>query len=190
MIRGLFLTLFCTCLLIASIASETHSNYPHFTLFNNPTDPAVAYSSDWESVSAWQVTVGKGTLLASYTRQLSQVSSAILEDGVVLLFAKGYDFEGVSKAEERPLVLPFYMVLANETAPHPYAWSYGVDAGKVEVAVSMHQALKEGFDSASNDIRLRFFVLPSTFLKQHKLTPMAARSLPYSQLVSLLSTTP
>lgn len=190
MIRGLFLTLFCTCILLVSNARETPFSHNLFALTNKPSDHAVAYSSEWESVSAWQVTEGKGTLLASYTRQLPQVTSDLLKEGVILLFAKGYDFEGISKAEEKPIGLPFYMALASELVPHPYAWSYGVEEGKVEVGVHMHQDLKKGFDASASDIRLRFFVLPSAFLQQHKLTPMAARKLSYSQLVALLNTTP
>lgn len=107
-----------------------------------------------------------------------------------MVFAKGYDFEGVSKAEEKPLGLPFYMVLANEAAPTPYAWSYTPEEQKVTVALSMNEALKASFEQARKDIQLRFFVLTPDFLRQHKLTPMAARKLPYQQLVVLLNTTP
>jgi len=171
-------------------ARETSSKN-HFPIgFFNPAEPHTVYLSEWEAVPAWQLTAVKGTLFATYTRQLPQISSDILDEGVVLLFARGYDFEAVSRGEEKPVGLPFYMTLSNESMPQPFAWSYEAKKGKVQVALSMQEALERGFQSARNDIRLRYFVLPSQFLQEHKLTPMAARNLSYNQLVTLLNTTP
>lgn len=129
-------------------------------------------------------------MLYTYSRPLEQVSASVLAEGVVVVFAKGYDFEGVSKAEEKPLGLPFYMALASQAALHPYAWSYTPEESKVTVGLSMHEALKPGFEQAQKEIQLRFFVLTPDFLRQHKLTAIAARKMPYSKLVALLNTTP
>lgn len=190
MIRGLFVLIVSTLSFVSLSAKQTVTPPLTPTSFFSDSNPRAAFSSGWETVPAWQLTKGSGSLLYTYSRPLEQVSPSVLKEGLVVVFAKGYDFEGVSRAEEKPLGLPFYMALASENAPYPYAWSFTAEQAGVTVALSMNEALKGGFEAAQKDIQLRFFVLTPEFLKQHKLTPMAARKLPYSQLVALLNTTP
>lgn len=190
MIRGLFLLIVGTLSLISSSAKEDLTN-PTFRSFPFPLNiPSAVYTSDWETVPGWQLAEGPGSLLFTFSRSLEQVSSSDLKEGVVVVFAKGYDFEKVSAAEEKPLGLPFYMTLANETALHPYAWSYSSEEKRVTIGLSMDSSLKPGFEQAQSDIRIRFFVLTPDFLQQHKLTAMAVRKMPYGQLVALLNIAP
>lgn len=190
MIRGLFLLIVATLSLLSSSAKENAPSRP-LPLFSAPVNtPAMVYSSDWETVPAWQLAEGSGSLLYTYIRPLEQASPEVIKEGVVLVFARGYDFVSVSKAEEKPLGLPFYMALANENVVYPYAWSYSPQERKVTIGLSMDSSLQSGFMQAGKDIQLRFFVLSPGFLKQYKLTAKAARSIPYNRLVDLLNTTP
>jgi hypothetical protein len=190
MIRGLFLFIFSALNLLPASARENVTFFPASLISIPIANPLTVYSTEWETVPAWQLAEGSGSLLYTYNRALEPVSAAVLEEGVVVVFAKGYDFEGVSKAEEKPLGLPFYMALAGEAALTPYAWSYSAKEARVTVGLSMGAALKEGFEQARKDIQLRFFVLSPDFLRQHKLTPKAVRKMPYAQLVALLNTAP
>lgn len=190
MIRGLFFLILSALSLLPARASEELTSFP-LSLTKSPVaDLLTVYSSGWEKVPTWQVAAGTGALLYTYSRPLEEVSSSVLNDGVVVVFARGYDFEGVSTREEKPLGLPFYMALASEAAPQPIAWSYSPAEKGVTVGLSMDAALKESFEQAREDIQLRFFVLSPDFLRQHKLTPMAVRKMPYAQLVALLNTAP
>jgi hypothetical protein len=190
MIRGLFV-LIASTLSFLSLSAQGNSTNLLFpaSLFADIT-PQGAYSTRWETVPSWQAVDGAGSLLYTYSRPLEQVSPSVLTEGVVVVFARGYDFEGVSKAEEKPLGLPFYIALSSENAPQPYAWSYTPEESKVTIGLSMNEALKTGFVQAQKDIQLRFFVLTPDFLRQHKLTPMAARNMSYTKLVALLHTAP
>lgn len=190
MIRGLLFLIISALNLLPARASENPKPSTFRHLFSLVTSPQGVFSSDWETVPAWQLDESSGALLYTYSRPLEQVSPAVLTGGVVVVFAKGYDFEGVSKAEEKPLGLPFYMAMANETVSSPLAWSYTPAENKVTVGLSMDAALKGSFEQSRKDILLRYFVLSPDFLQQHKLTPMAVRKMPYSQVVSLLNTTP
>jgi hypothetical protein len=190
MIRGFFYSLICTCFLLTAGARKPFPLLPFPTSVLNLLGPHSAYSSELENVPAWQFSGGKGTLLATFSRQLPQISSLELQDGIVLVFAKGYDFGGGSKGEEKPVGLPFYMASANETTPQFNACSYYVEEGKVNLVLSMHEGLESGFKTANQDIRLRYFVLPPEFLQQHRLSTMAIRKMPYTQLIGLLGTTP
>lgn len=190
MIRGLFFLILSALSVLPASASEKSTSFPPNTLSAIVFTPRTVYSSGWESVPAWQLAAGTGALLYTYSRPLEQVLPSILNEGVVVVFARGYDFEGVSKREEKPLGLPFYMALSSEAVPQPVAWSYTAEKARVTVGLSMDAALKEGFEQAQKDIQLRFFVLSSDFLRQHKLTRMAVRKMPYSQLVALLNTAP
>lgn len=190
MIRGFLFLILSTLSLLPARASENPSHFPFSSSTSAVTTPATVFSSGWESVPAWQLDPETSSLLYTYSRPLEEVSPAVIREGVVVVFARGYDFEGISKREEKPLGLPFYMVSANEAAPHPIAWSYSAEGSQVTVGLSMDKALQGGFEQAQNDIQLRYFVISPGFLRQHKLTAMAVRKMPYSQLVALLNTTP
>lgn len=190
MIRGLFFLILSALSVLPASASEKSTGFPQSFISATGSAPWTVYSSGWESVPAWQLAAGTGALLYTYSRPLEQVSPSILKEGVVVVFARGYDFEGVSKREEKPLGLPFYIALASEAVPQPVAWSYSAEEAMVTVGLSMDAALKEGFEQAQKDIQLRFFVLSPDFLRQHKLTPMTVRKMPYPQLVALLNTAP
>lgn len=190
MIRGFLMLIVSTLILLSANAKENLTNPLSPLLPFMGSAPQMVYSSDWETVPAWQLSAGSGALLYTYSRPLELVSASVVKEGVVVVFAKGYDFEGVSKAEEKPLELPFYMAMASEAVLYPYAWSYAPEEGRVTIGLSMHPDLEPGFESAQKDIRLRFFVLAPDFLRQHKLNPMAVRKMPYNKLVALLNTTP
>jgi hypothetical protein len=190
MIRVLSILVFSALSLLSASAKENEPIPAFPAAFISLFNPQTPFSSDWETVPSWQLTSGTGSLLYTYTRSLDQVSPTILKEGVVVVFAKGYDFEGVSKAEEKPLGLPFYMAPANEAALNPIAWSYAPEENKVTIGLSMNENLKAGFEQARQDIQLRFFVLTPDFLHQHKLTPLTARKISYSQLITLLNATP
>lgn len=190
MIRGLFFSLICTCLLLIANARKPLPFRPCPANVLSQLKSRVAYSSEWENVPAWQFSAGKGTLLATFSRHLPQISSSVLQEGVVLVFAKGYDFEGVSKGEEKPVGLPFYMASSKESEPNLNAWTYALGEEKVTIELSISQSLEAGFKTESSAIRLRYFILPPEFLQQHKLSIMTIRKMPYKELIGLLDTTP
>ena len=187
MIRGLVFSVFYTCFFL-TVGARKSSPFPSFVI--KPLTTPSAYSSEWETVPSWQFSAGKGTFLATFSRQLPQISSSVLQEGVVLVFAKGYDFEGVSKAEEKPIGLPFYMSSAGEMDAQLNAWTYSSDEGKATIELRLPEVLKSDFEGACQDIRLRYFVVPPEFLQQHQLSAMAIRKMPYSQLSGLLGTMP
>lgn len=190
MIRGLLFLILSALSLLPASATEHPAHFP-FSIFSSIlTIPSNVYSSGWETVPAWQLDPGQGSLLYTYSRPFEEVSPSAIKEGVVVVFARGYDFESVSQREEKPLGLPFYMLSSNEAAPHPIAWSYAAKGSQVTIGLSMDKALQGGFEQAQKDIQLRYFVISPDFLRQHKLTVLAVRKMPYSQLVALLNTTP
>lgn len=190
MIRGLLFSILSTLSLLPASASENPTHLPYSKFSSVLTAPSDVYSSGWETVPAWQLDPGQGSLLYTYSRPFEELSPSMIREGVVVVFARGYDFEGISRREEKPLGLPFYMMPANEANPHPIAWSFAAEGGQVTVGLSMDKALQGGFEQAQKDIQLRYFVISPDFLRQHKLTAMAVRKMPYPQLVALLNTTP
>lgn len=190
MIRGLFFSLLCTCCLLTASALKPVPVNPFPQKVLSLLDTHSAYSSEWENVQAWQFSAGKGTLLATFSRHLPEISSLVLQEGVVLVFAKGYDFEGVSEGEDKPVGLPFYMASPRVTVSQTNAWSYSIEEGKVSIVLIMPESLNSSFKTECQDIRLRYFVFPPEFLRQHKLSTMAIRNMPYKQLIGLLGTAP
>lgn len=188
--RGLFFSVFCTCFFLAAGARKPEPVGPFPASVIKPLTTHSVYSSEWETVPSWQFSAGKGTFLATFSRQLPQISSSVLQVGVVLVFAKGYDFEEVSKAEEKPVGLPFYMASSGKMVAQLNAWTYALEEGKATIELRLPEVLKSDFKRASQDIRLQYFVFPPEFLQQHQLSAMAIRKMPYSQLSGLLGTTP
>jgi hypothetical protein len=190
MIRGLVFSVFYTCFFLTVSARNPEPVGPFFTSVIKPLTTHSVYSSGWETVPSWQFSAGKGTFLATFSRQLPQISSSVLQEGVVLVFAKGYDFEEVSNKEEKPLGLPFYMASPDEMIAQLNAWTYALEEGKATIELKLPEVLKSDFKRASEDIRLRYFVVPPAFMQHHQLSAMAIRKMPYSQLSGLLGTTP
>lgn len=173
------------------------------TLFNNtPFDSVtpkkeitknkstVALATGWESVPNWSAQAEAGTVSTTYTRATPQLNDAVLKMGAIVVFAKGYDFEGFNKSAEKPLGLPFYMMTLKEDFEKPFAWFSENSVGNIKVGLQMAENMQSEFQKNSNKIQFRYFVLTKDFLQQNNLTPKTAQQLSYSRLVQMLGVTP
>src|SRR5688500_5473310 len=70
--------------------------------------PAAAYfSTDWESAPQWNRSVSGNDVTYHFNRNTPELEQQMVQSGAVVVFVKGYDFTGFSKAE-KPIGLPFY----------------------------------------------------------------------------------
>ena len=190
MFSDFLLSTLCSGILMFSNTQECFKNAETVVTHNIVTDPQLAYHSEWETVPSWSTENKNGSLFHTYKRTIPQISKTILDSGVIVVFAKGYDFNGINKSEEKPLGLPFYMLSSIESLSHPQAWSFKIEEGNLIIGLSMHPEVKSFFDNDSKDIQLRYFVLSPEFLKKHNLTEEGVRKSNYNQIVSLIGTTP
>lgn len=152
------------------------------------TVPSV-FVSAWESSSSWQSGSVNGLQNYSYNRPTRQVSQSVMNNGLVLAFAKGYNFLGTG-GDDKPIGTPFYFSLAEERFVHPYYYYLYLTEGNIKTNVSMHSTLETPFASGKNNLQFRYFVIPPEFLSKNNLSASAVKNKSYEEIVSLLNTSP
>ncbi len=188
--RGIF-----TLALVTSIfAISCSKNDAELAVLNESGErPAAAamgnFVSGWETIPSWQSSTSNGVTLFSFKRSTPQLSRPMLEKGAVVVWTKGYDFEGVTKGD-KPLGMPFTWIPADEKYMYPYIWSYQVSEKNVAVGVQMHSMMEPIFTNSKDAIWMRFFVLSEDFLTAHGMSRADVGKLTYDKLVSMLNVQP
>lgn len=179
--RFIFLTLLIPLLLV-SFKKKTVSLQPYYYATGKPA----FYSSGWEGVAEWSLNEASGSKNYFFNRSTPELTQAALDEGAVMVYAKGYDFEGFSKSPERPLSLPFYFLSTDEQSPHAYAWRTENSAGSIKVSLHMHDQLEKVYLDARQNIKLRYIILSKDFLQKHHLTTQSVRSKRYKELIGIM----
>lgn len=178
-----------TTLLSASLffttSTDTFRNNTTVTFIDQPTS-AAAFSTGWEAVPEWKSNETNGVQVYNFNRNTPELNDAVLNGGAVVVFAKGYDFEGFSRSAEKPMGLPFYIMSANENANDTYNWTTDNTEGNIAVSLKMSKDLAQTFSKAQGNIRFRYFVLPQAFLQAHHLTTQALHQMPYHKFTELV----
>lgn len=180
----LLTTLLSASLFFTASPDTSHDNTP----FNNgpKTVAPAAFSTDWEAVPDWKSNESNGVQVYNFNRNTPELNDAVLKGGAVVVFAKGYDFEGFSRSAEKPLTLPFYIMSANDNTNDTYNWTTDNTAGNIAVSLKMPKDLAQTFSKAHSNIRFRYFVLPQNVLEAHHLTPSALHQMPYNKFTELM----
>lgn len=181
----MMLSLFSVGALVASLFVSNPASAPA----EAPIDNSRAFfSTGWEEVSQWTRTVSGNDVVYHFNRNTPELEKQTLKNGAVVVFVKGYDFTGFSKAE-KPLGLPFYF-MAPEEASGTYNWHTQSREGNINIALQIQGASEESFLKANEQIRIRYFILSPQFLKEHKLNAQSLRGISYTKLALLLGITP
>lgn len=191
--RGIFTSALLATALFTACTKENLVDFDlnsqsktEFTI--SPTAPSV-YASAWESSASWQSGLVNGLQNYSFNRPTRQVSQSVMNNGLVLAFAKGYNFLGTGE-DDKPIGTPFYFSLAEERFVHPYYYYLHLTEGNIKTNVSMHATLESPFASGKNNLQFRYFVIPPEFLSKYSLSASTVKNKSYDEIVSLLHTTP
>ncbi|HYH16143.1 MAG TPA: hypothetical protein VD794_13030 [Flavisolibacter sp.] len=180
------ITLFLSSNLILNTQLFSVKNQPSTQSFEKITFASKSFISEWETASSWQQSSFNGKHQYTLKRMLPLLNKSILEEGVVLVFTKGYTF--LSKKVDKPLSLPFYFFMEN--ANMPLHWSVKPTLGTLEVELQVPSDNEQAFLKEKNELQLRYILLEKEFLKNKKLTPQTVRNMSYQQVVALLSIAP
>ena len=92
---------------------QVHSLERTLSVKEAETKPQV-YSTAWESIPAWSAQTAPDAMNFSYTRSVPQLSNEVLDNGVVLVFARNlWEEKGELKElaiPDKPLMMPFYFL--------------------------------------------------------------------------------
>lgn len=151
------------------------------------------YSSGWETVPAWNTESNTQSTSFFYTRYLPELKTDILNNGVVLVFARNV-WEGNSSLKEfddvpeKPLLMPFYFLPYFEKPNYTQQWSYSASENKINISL----VVRGGEDAAvpNKKIQLRFIVISEEVLKEKKQSIQTVRKLTYDQLVQTFNLAP
>lgn len=180
-------------LLAACSKQEIHQNSLQLTSPVPETEVnAGVYTSDWETVPSWTAEASTEAISFSYTRQLPQLKKNILNDGVVLVFARNLWAEdtALKEADDAPqkaLMMPFYFLPYFEKPDYTERWNYSASENKVNVSL----VVRGSKDAAApgKKIQLRFMVIPGEKIREKKQTVQAIRKLSYDELVQVFKLT-
>ena len=166
----------------ADVVSKKNDHSPVF-LSNEPKKSALFYSSGWETISTWNSTKGSGSTQYSFSKSIENLNGA---DDLVIVFVKGYDFEGFSKSVAKPLSMPFYTMPSSSNSFNVFSWTTNTSNGKLNIGLNMSDDLQSIFSAAKEKVQFRYFIISQELLKSKKLSEQEVRKTNYSQLVNLL----
>ena len=155
---------------------------------NYPPAKATYHATEWESVPAWNRSVSGTDVVYGFSRSSSELDKQVISYGAVVVFVKGYDLTGFSKAE-KPMGLPFYFMSPDEKAG-TCNWNATFDGGAINIGLQMAGCMEESFLKSSSRIQLRYVILSKEFLKQHKLNAQSLRGISYAKLSELMAAAP
>lgn len=160
------------------------------SLNTSPSTSAV-YVSNWEMTPAlnWQLTTAsEGNKVYHYTRSIAQVNNDVLNNGTVLIFARGYNFADLQM--NKPMPIPFVFYLPYERMASPYVWNDEKRNGAVTIQVGMNTEMEKYFLTSGSGLQLRYVVLPADFIEKNNLTVQSVSRLSYLDLVQKLGVNP
>ncbi|MDB5196546.1 MAG: hypothetical protein JWP88_917 [Flaviaesturariibacter sp.] len=155
-----------------------------------PNTTSAAYVSDWEGVnsSAWTSTATNDELTYEFNKTISQVNTGVLRSGVVMAFAKGYNFADANM--NKPMNLPFTFFLPYERMAFPYNWNYDKQEGSVKVGLTMKRGMQSEFLAAQNNIKMRYVVISPAYFAQTGTDAATLSRLSYNELMAKLNVNP
>lgn len=141
-------------------------------------------ATGWEPVRSWHKTTNADKLTLIYERSLPEVSKEVVDQGAVLVFAKGYNFSAM-KMKEKPMRLPFVYFSPVENEAGAYQWIPEAQTGKVVLTLSLPTQQEANFSNFKDQVLVRYFVVRPEFLKQHNLTLAQLKALGYKEFIAL-----
>jgi hypothetical protein len=179
-------TLFLTAIFSSSTPnSEINScNFTKTILNYQPV-----YVSEWESNNTWLENKGPSDKVFYTERQFPQLSKSVLENSVVLVFTKGYEFM-VSNQKSKPLPLPCMLFTASDDLSQPCKWNVNKKSGMIEIGLILPSLLENTFQQNQSELAFRYFIIQENFLKQHKLSRSAIQNMSYQQVIQIVNVTP
>jgi hypothetical protein len=151
------------------------------------------YSSGWETVPAWNTESNPQSTSFFYTRYLPELKTDIINNGVVLVFARNL-WEGNSSLKEfddvpeKPLMMPFYFLPYFEKPDYTERWDYKASENKINISLTVRGGDK--IASPNKKLQLRFVVICEKLLREKKQTAQVLHKLSYGELIKTFNLTP
>jgi hypothetical protein len=151
------------------------------------------YSTGWETVPQWNTVSSTHSTNFTYTRRLPELKTDIINNGVVLVFARNLwegnpllkEFDNVS---EKPLMMPFYFLPYFEKPDYTEQWNYTISENKINISLTVKGKGKAA--PPDKKLQLRYVVIPEKLLREKKQTAQTVHKLSYEELVKTFNLTP
>ena len=142
------------------------------------------YTSGWESIPAWTVDKNTGSTILSYSRNLPELNSDILEKGAVLVFVRNLWPEGIGDGETgKPLMMPFYFLPYFEKPDYTEEWNYTIKRNVINITLLIKGSKQP--TQPNKKVQLRYVVIPVEKLKAKKQTTQTVRKASYDEVVQM-----
>jgi len=146
----------------------------------------VTYISEWESGYSWTTSDSAGYVVYRYDKSIPQMSSDIISNGAVLIFAKNYlDDNGVRVAKAQKL--PFAVIPDFGRPAYNSYWYYLLSEGNASVKFrsNKYQYSNGPVPLPDGSVQFRYFVLSSSDLSGVGQNQSSIQRLTYDEVVNL-----
>jgi hypothetical protein len=143
------------------------------------------FTSDWESVSQWSSEKTNNGVTFFYSRPTPQLSNAVLQKGVVVVFARNLwagnpAFQNMG-ATDKPLKMPFYFLPYLDQPDYTEQWNYSADENKINI--NLHIDGASATQIPNSKLQFRFIVIPKDLIAQKGTAADAVRKMSYNDIV-------
>lgn len=152
-----------------------------------------AYVSEWETNGDWVKTDISNNSRFTWTRKVPEISSDVLNGGVVLTYSKFASSDPAYARFANPTALPYYYLPeAERPLPQTYYFSQDVSSGEISISYTVpytKEAMPKMNGGASlSALRFQTIALPKSFLDARNVTAaMVLNYYSYEQVMSLIN---
>jgi hypothetical protein len=144
------------------------------------------YSTGWETVPAWNIESNPRSTSFFYTRRLPELKTDVINNGVVLVFARhlwdgNASLKEFNDAPEKPLMMPFYFLPYFEKPDYTEEWNYKASENKIDISLMVKGKGKVA--PPNKKLQLRYLVIPEKMLREKKQTAQSVHRLSYEEFV-------
>lgn len=152
---------------------------------SGPSAGSSAYASSWEGSGNWTSTDSSNFRIFTYNRSLPAVTSDIMANGVVMVWARNLPMDPSFTNSDKPMMMPFYLFPDYERPKYVEYYYQTISPGNITVQYrTNNQDLIGSNGSPSQKIEYRFFVITPDGLAKKGVTQAQASQMNYQQLVT------
>jgi hypothetical protein len=192
--RKIFTTVLSTAILFAACTKDD-VGYDDMTASVNAsgggdgsgpsTGSSTAFASSWESSASWSAADSSNFRIFTFNRSLPNVTSDVLANGVVMVWAKNLPMDPSFTNADKPMMMPFYLFPDNERPKYVEYYYYSANNGNITVKYrTNNQEMINGNGSPSHKIEYRYFVITPDVLAKKGVTQSQVSQMNYQQLVT------
>jgi hypothetical protein len=146
-----------------------------------------AYASGWESPGNWTSTDSSNFKVFTFNRSFASITSDVLNNGVVMVWAKNFPVDPNLMDASKPQMMPFYLFPDNERPKYSEFWYSNASSGNITVKYRTNNSeVVNGNAGPSQKVQYRYFVIPADVLEKKGLNRESVSRMSYQEIANTI----